>query len=63
MTVNGISCKNLLTMEKNVRNFIWDGRRGQMVWESAILPVKEGGMGVPSIEIGYEAIKVGWLKR
>ena len=34
-----------------------------MAWERAILPVKEGGIGAPSIKIRYEVIKVGWLKR
>ena len=63
MTVNGISRKNLMTMERNTRNFIWNGRRGQMAWERAILPVAEGGIGAPSVKLVYEAIKVGWLKR
>jgi len=34
-----------------------------MAWERAILPVSEGGIGTPSVELIYEAIKVGWLKR
>ena len=63
MTVNGISTKNLLTMEKNIRKFIWSGKRGQLAWERAILPIKEGGISAPSVKIRYESIKVGWLKR
>jgi len=63
MTVNGISTKNLLTMEKNIRKFIWSRKRGQLAWERAILPVKEGGISTPSIKIRYKSIKVGWLKR
>ena len=63
MTVNGIPRTTLMTMEKNIRNFIWNGKRGQLAWERAILPVKEGGLGAPSLKIRYEAIKVGWLKR
>jgi hypothetical protein len=49
VTVNGISRKDL---ERNVRNFTWNGRRGQMAWESAILPVlvKEGGIDAPALE-------------
>src|SRR5258706_5935764 len=63
MTVNGISTKNLLTMEKNIRKFIWSGKRGQLAWERAILPVQEGGISAPSVKIRYKSIKVGWLKR
>src|SRR5258706_7472039 len=63
MTVNGISQRNLSTMEKSVRRFIWNGRKGQLAWDRAILPVKEGGINAPSIKIRYETIKVGWLKR
>jgi hypothetical protein len=63
MTVNGISRKNLETMDKNIRNFIWNSKKGQMAWKRAIQPVGEGGMGAPSMKIRYEAIKIGWLKR
>jgi len=63
MTVNGITRKCLLAMEKNIRHFIWNGRKGQIAWERAILPVKEGGIGAPSVRIRYKAIKVGWLKK
>jgi hypothetical protein len=63
MTVNGIPRKHLTTMEKNVRNFIWNGRKGQMAWQRATLPVKEGGINAPSVKLIYETIKVGWLKR
>ena len=63
MTVNGISSKNLTTMERNIRRFIWNGKKGQLAWERAILPVQEGGISAPSVKIRYESIKVGWLKR
>ena len=63
MTVNGISSKNLTTMERNIRCFIWNGKKGQLVWERAILPVQEGGISAPSVKIRYKSIKVGWLKR
>ena len=63
MTVNGISNKNLTTMERNIRRFIWNGKKGQLAWERAILPVQEGGISAPSVKIRYESIKVGWLKR
>jgi len=45
MTVNGIPQNMLMTMEKNIRSFIWNGRKGQMAWERAILPISEGGIG------------------
>ena len=63
MTVNGISHKNLDIMEKNICNFIWRGHKGQIVWERAILPVSEGGIGAPSVKLRYETTKMSWLKR
>ena len=63
ITFNEISQKNLIIMEKSIRKFIWNGRKGQMAWERAILPVAEGGVGTPSIKLRYEAIKIGWLER
>ena len=62
MTVNGISRMTLTAMEKSIRSFIWSGRRGQMAWERAILPISKGGIGAPSVKLRYKAIKVGWLK-
>jgi len=62
MTVNGISQRNLTTMEKSIRLFIWNGKKGQLAWNRAILPVKEGGISAPSVKIRYETVKVGWLK-
>ena len=44
-------------------SFIWSGRKGQMAWSRAILPITEGGIGAPSMKLRYKAIKVGWLKR
>jgi len=52
-----------MTMEKSIRKFIWNGKKGQLAWDRAILPVKEGGISAPSMKIRYETIKVGWLKR
>ena len=52
-----------MNMEKNIRKFIWNSKKGQLAWERVILPVKDGGLGAPSLKIRYEAIKVGWLKR
>jgi len=63
MTVNGIPRNTLSDMEKNVRSFIWSGRKGQMAWSRAILPLTEGGSGASSVKLRYKAIKVGWLKR
>ena len=63
MTVNSISQATLMNMEKNIRNFIWNSKKGQLAWERTILPVKDGGLGAPSLKIRYKAIKVGWLKR
>ena len=63
MTVNGITRKILSSMEKNIRRFIWNGKKGQLAWDRAILPIKEGGINAPSVKLRYETIKVGWLKR
>ena len=63
MTVNGITQNDLSTMEKAIRRFIWNGKKGQLAWDRAILPVKEGGINAPSVKLRYETIKVGWLKR
>jgi len=63
MTVNGISQRNLTTMEKSIRQFIWNSKKGQLAWNRAILPVKEGGISAPSAKLRYETVKVGWLKR
>ena len=52
-----------MTMEKSIRKFIWNGKKGQLAWDRVILPVKEGGISAPSVKIRYETIKVGWLKR
>ncbi|CAG8619222.1 14509_t:CDS:2, partial [Acaulospora colombiana] len=63
MTVNGISRENLETMERNIRSFIWGGKKGSIAWERAIRNKKEGGIGAPSVKLVYEATKVMWLKR
>jgi len=51
MTVNGISRSTLTEMEKSIRSSIWSGRRDQMTWERAILPISKGGIGAPSVEL------------
>jgi len=50
-------------MEKSIRQFIWNSKKGQLAWNRAILPVKEGGISAPSVKLRYETVKVGWLKR
>jgi hypothetical protein len=63
MTVNSIPRKYLETMDRNIRNFIWNGRKGQMAWARATLPTSEGGIGAPNVKIRYEAIKIACLRR
>jgi hypothetical protein len=63
MTVNGIPNEHLKTMEKNIRSFIWLGKRGTIAWNRAIQSKREGGIGAPSLTILYEATKIMWLKR
>ena len=50
-------------MEKNIRIIIWNGKKGQITWERAILPINKGGTAAPSVKYRYKAIKVNWLKR
>ena len=50
-------------MEKNIRHFIWNRKKGQLAWDRVILPIKDGGINAPSAKIRYKTVKVGWLKR
>ncbi|CAG8676568.1 14112_t:CDS:2, partial [Acaulospora colombiana] len=63
MTVNGINKRQLETMEKNIRKFIWQGQKGPVSWERAIQHRDEGGIGAPCVKSLYEATKVMWIKR
>jgi ribonuclease HI/exonuclease III len=63
MTVNGIPKEYLETIDRNVRHFIWSGKKGPIAWERAIKSKREGGIGAPSIKLIYEATKIVWLRR
>jgi exonuclease III/ribonuclease HI len=63
ITVNGIANDQLNEMEKNIRSFIWLGKKGNIAWERAIKHKNEGGLGAPSVKILYETTKVMWIKR
>jgi ribonuclease HI len=63
MMVNGISKEHLTRMEKNIRTFIWLGRKGNIAWERAIRPKTRGGIGAPSPRVLYKATKVVWLRK
>jgi hypothetical protein len=50
MMVNGISKAHLDMMERNIRSFIWQGKKGLISWERAIKLRKEGGLAAPSVK-------------
>lgn len=63
-TVNGMPKDIMHTMKKQMRSFMWNGkRRGDVMWESIIRRRDEGGLGIPDIEARVDAIQVMWLKK
>ena len=51
-------------MEKQMRNFMWDGKeRGMMNWKGATSDKSKGGLNMPDIALRLEAIYMMWLKR
>lgn len=63
MMVNGIPKKFADEMERNIRSFLWNGRKGAISWERAIQSKKEGGLSAPSIHVLYETTKIMWIKQ
>jgi ribonuclease HI len=63
-TVNGMPKDIMKTMQKQMKDFVWDGKaKGLMRWEEIIAKRKEGGLNIPDIEARLEAIQVMWLKK
>ena len=51
-------------MEKNMKDFLWDGRKkGLITMEAASAPRENRGLGIPSIDARLKAIQIMWLKK
>jgi ribonuclease HI len=61
--VNGMPQDIEEKMEKQMRNFLWEGKKGLINWELATQPRDRGGLGAPSVRARKEAIETMWLKR
>jgi exonuclease III len=62
-TVNGMPQDVRKKMNRNMRNFLWEGKKGTMSWDEVIAPREIGGLNIPDIEIRYQAITIMWLKK
>jgi ribonuclease HI/exonuclease III len=63
-TVNGMPKDIEETMQKNMKDFLWEGKeRGLVRWEIAITDKKKGGLGMPDLKSRLEAIEVMHLKK
>ena len=63
-TINGMLKHIQKEMEKNMKDFLWDGRKkGLITMEAASTPREDGGLGIPSIEARLKAIQIMWLKK
>ena len=63
-TINGMPKHIQREMEKNMKDFLWDGRKkGLITMEAASAPRENGGLGIPSIEARLKAIQIMCLKK
>ena len=63
-TVNGMPKHIQIEMEKNMKDFLWDGRKkGLITMEAASAPRENRGLGIPNIEARLKAIQIMWLKK
>lgn len=62
-TVNGIPSEIQRKMNRNMRDFLWDGKRGKVNWKEATRRRIDGGLGIPDIEARAEAIQIMWIKK
>ena len=63
-TVNGMPKDVETRMTRQMRSFLWDGKKnGYMRWDEVIAPKEQGGLNVPDIKLRNEAIEIMWLKR
>ena len=62
-TVNGMPKETQEKMQKQMRSFLWEGKRGKISWNKATKNRDEGGLGIPDIKIRTEAIQIMWMKQ
>lgn len=63
-TVNGMPEWVQMKMEKQMRDFVWDGRdRGCLPWQCVTAPRKRGGLNMPDIKARIEAIEIMHTKK
>jgi ribonuclease HI len=63
-TVNGMPKDIEEIMQKNMKDFLWEGKeRGLVRWQIAITDKKEGGLGMPDLRSRLEAIEIMHLKK
>jgi len=61
--VNGMPETVQEKMNKEFRNFLWEGKKGKVSWSEAIRNREEGGLAIPDIKARVEAIQMTWLKK
>jgi ribonuclease HI/exonuclease III len=63
-TVNNIPKNIEKRMQKQMKDFVWNGKeKGLMTWNEIISNREEGGLGIPDLRTRIEAIQVMWVKK
>ncbi|KAH9910432.1 uncharacterized protein B0H18DRAFT_1089889 [Fomitopsis serialis] len=58
-SVNGMPMDVEATMKKQIRDFLWEGRKqGYLPWNSVISPRAHGGLNMPDISARLDAINI-----
>jgi hypothetical protein len=50
------------TLEKIIRNFMWDGKRPPVNMNTLHLPIRQGGVKLLDLKARNQAIDIMWLK-
>jgi hypothetical protein len=63
-TVNGMPKDILKMMQKNMKDFLWDGRKKRYLpWTDIMASRSEGGLNIPDMKVRTDAIQIMWLKK
>ena len=62
-TVNGIPNHIIDQIHKNMRHFVWDGKKGSLNWKEAVMPREKGGLALPDLYVHKDCITISWIKR
>jgi len=62
-TVNGMPKETEKKMQKEMKLFLWNGKRGKVSWKEATRRRTEGGLGMPDMKARNEAIQIIWLQK